>query len=206
MFITNRGLYKPNVMFFGLQNSPATFQAMMDDYFGDLIQEGWIVIYMDDILVHVQTKEELESQTKKVLEHLQKYNLYLKLEKCKFAIEEVEFLGMIITENTIKMDPIKLARIRDWPTPTAVKHKQIRSFLGFGNFYQRFISGFAHLTPVLKMPDTTKLSFSKQMHQNGRWEPFLCKKMKTETCTHVVPISRISENRAKLADLYYDTW
>ena len=66
-FVTNRGLFEPTVMFFGLQNSPAMFQAMMDDYFRDLIDKGWIVIYMDDILIHAQTEKQLEEQTKQVL-------------------------------------------------------------------------------------------------------------------------------------------
>ena len=63
-FITNKGLFEPTVMFFGLRNSPATFQAMMDDYFRDMIDEGWIAIYMDDILIHAKTKEELQEKTK----------------------------------------------------------------------------------------------------------------------------------------------
>jgi NDP-sugar pyrophosphorylase family protein len=71
-------------MFFGLRNSPATFQAMMDNYFSDMIDEGWIAIYMDDILIHARTKEDLEKRTKRVLERLKKHNLYLKPEKCKF--------------------------------------------------------------------------------------------------------------------------
>ena len=146
-FITNRGLFKPTVMFFGLQNSPATFQAMMDNYFQEYIDEGWIVIYMDDILIHAQNKEDLQKKTRKVLAKLKEHNLYLKLEKCKFAQEEVEFLGMIVIKDMIMMDPLKLAGIRDWPVPTTVK--QVCSFLGFGNFYHRFISGFAHITQPL---------------------------------------------------------
>jgi hypothetical protein len=142
-FITNKGLFEPTVMFFGLRNSPATFQAMVDDYFRDMINEGWIAIYMDDILIHARTKEDLEKRTKRVLEQLKEHNLYLKPEKCKFERTEVEFLGTIISENTIQMDPIKLAGIRDWPSPTTVK--QTRSFLGFGNYYRRFISGFAEI-------------------------------------------------------------
>jgi hypothetical protein len=120
-FITNKGLFEPTVMFFGLQNSPATFQAMMDDYFRDMIDEGWIAIYMDDILIHARTKEDLEKRMKRVLERLKEHDLYLKPEKCKFERTEVEFLGTIISENTIRMDPIKLAGIRDWPSPTTVK-------------------------------------------------------------------------------------
>jgi hypothetical protein len=63
-FITNKGLFEPTVMFFGLRNSPATFQAMMDDYFRDMINEGWITIYMDDILIHAKMKQDLEKRTK----------------------------------------------------------------------------------------------------------------------------------------------
>jgi hypothetical protein len=146
-FITNKGLFELTVMFFGLRNSPATFQAMMDDYFRDMIDEGWIAIYMDDILIHAKTKEDLEKRTKWVLERLKEHDLYLKPEKCKFERTEVEFLGTIISENTIRMDPIKLAGIRDWPSPTTVK--QTRSFLGFGNYYRRFISGFAEIARPL---------------------------------------------------------
>src|SRR5258705_7519188 len=120
-FVTNRGLFEPTVMFCGLHNSPATFQAMMDDYFRDMINEGWLVIYMDDILIHARTKEQLKERTRRVLNRLQEKDLYLKLEKCKFTVQEVHFLGMVITKDTIKMDPIKLAGIKDWPTPETVK-------------------------------------------------------------------------------------
>ena len=83
-FITNKGLFELTVMFFGLHNSPATFQAMMDDYFRDMIDEGWIAIYMDDILIHAKTKKDLEDGMKRVLQQLKEHNLYLKPEKCKF--------------------------------------------------------------------------------------------------------------------------
>src|SRR6202012_2886943 len=146
-FITNRGMFIPKVMFFGLCNSPATFQTMMDDYFHDMISEGWLVIYMDDIMIPANTKQELEACTKRVLDRLQEKDLFLKLEKCKFATKEVDFLGMIIAPNQIKMDPTKLAGIADWPTPKTVK--EIRSFLGFGNFYRRFIFGFSDIVKPL---------------------------------------------------------
>jgi hypothetical protein len=130
-------------MFFGLMNSPVTFHAMMDDYFEDLINEGGIVIYMDDILIHTKTKELLMRRTKEVLDRLKKNDLYLNIDKCFFEKEEVEYLGCIISHDTIKMDPIKLSGIRDWPPLTTVK--QTQSFFGFGNFYRKFISGFAHI-------------------------------------------------------------
>ena len=116
---------------------------MMDDYFWEYIDEGWIIIYMDDILIHAQNKKDLQEKTRLVLAKLKEHDLYLKLEKCKFTQEEVEFLGMIVTKDMIMMDLLKLAGIRDWPVPTTVK--QVCSFLGFGNFYHRFISGFAHI-------------------------------------------------------------
>ena len=98
-------------MFFGLRNSPATFQAMMDDYFRDMIDEGWITLYMDDILIHAKTKKDLEDRMNRVLQRLKEHNLYLKPEKCKVERTEVEFLGTIISENMIRMDLIKLAGI-----------------------------------------------------------------------------------------------
>ena len=119
----------------------------MDNYFWEYIDEGWIVIYMDNILIHAQNKEDLQEKMRKVLAKLKEHNLYLKLEKCKFTQEEVEFLGMIVMKDTIMMDPLKFAGIRDWPVLTTVK--QICSFLGFGNFYHRFISGFAHIAQPL---------------------------------------------------------
>ena len=82
-----------------------------------------------------------------MLQRLKENNLYLKAEKCKFAVQEVEFLGLIIRPDEISMDPTKLAGIRDWPAPTSVK--AVRSFLGFGNFYRRFIGHFAELARLL---------------------------------------------------------
>jgi hypothetical protein len=83
-------------MFFGLCNSPATFQALMDHLFDDFIAEGWLIIYMDDLLIHSAGDDEHRERTKKVLQRLQDNHLYLKLEKCAFVVPEVEYLGMVI--------------------------------------------------------------------------------------------------------------
>jgi RNase H-like domain found in reverse transcriptase/Reverse transcriptase (RNA-dependent DNA polymerase)/Integrase zinc binding domain len=152
VFKTNRGLFELTVMFFGLCNSPMTFQAMMNDIFWDMIEEAWIVIYMDDILIFSKDLREHQERTRWVLQHLQEHNLYLKAEKCCFEMQEVEFLGMIIRPNQLTMDPMKLAGIKDWLTPTNVK--VVCSFLGFGNFYRRFIGHFADLACPLN--DLTK--------------------------------------------------
>jgi len=130
-------------MFFGLCNSPATFQTMMDNIFNDLITEGVVVVYLDDILIFMETLEEHWAATWRVIELLQKHNLFLKPKKCKFEKTKVEYLGVIISQNSIKMDPVKVAGVTEWTTLS--NRKEVQSFLGFTNFYHRFIQGFSHL-------------------------------------------------------------
>jgi hypothetical protein len=142
-FKTNRGLFEPTVMFFGLCNSPATFQAMMDDIFGDMINDCIIIVYMDDIFLFAKDIPTLTKNTKEVLRRLRDNDLFLKPTKCEFNQTKVEYLGMVIEEGKISMDPGKLAGIKDWPAPTTVK--ETRKFLGFGNFYRRFIRKFSQL-------------------------------------------------------------
>jgi len=110
-FKTNKGLFEPTVMFFGMCNSPATFQAMMDSIFKDLITEGLIIVYMDDILIFAKDKRQLDEITRKVLQRLQENDLYLKPEKCSFEKTKIDHLGMIIEEGKISMDPTKLKGI-----------------------------------------------------------------------------------------------
>jgi hypothetical protein len=129
----NKGLFEPTVMFFRLCNSPVTFQAMMNDIFRDMLNKGWLIIYMDDILIYLNNPEEHRKQTLCILTRLRENDLFLKAEKCKFDVKEVEYLGLIISENKIAMDLTKLAGIRDWPALMNIKG--VRSFLGFGNFY-----------------------------------------------------------------------
>src|SRR3979490_3275756 len=119
-------------MFFSLTNSPATFQTMMNDIFRELIMEGVVVVYLDDILIFTETLEEHRSITWRVLELLWKHKLFLKPDKCKFKQTKVEYLGVIISHNSIEMDPVKFAGVVEWPTLT--KKKEVQSFLGFTNF------------------------------------------------------------------------
>jgi hypothetical protein len=123
---------------------------MMDAIFVDMIEGCIVIIYMDDILIFARTQEDLERYTKLVLQRLRKNDLFLKALKCEFNKAQVEYLGMIIEEGKIAMDPVKLGGIRDWPIPV----KQVRSFLGFGNFYRRFIHHFFELARPLN--DLTK--------------------------------------------------
>jgi transposase InsO family protein len=151
-FATNRGLFEPKVMFFGLTNSPATFQALMNSIFSDLIAKGKVAVYLDDILIFTLTLEEHRRITEEVLSRLKANDLYLRPEKCEFEKTEIEYLGMVIREGQVSMDPAKIAAVKDWPTPSNVR--EVRGFLGFANFYRRFIEGFSKVARPLN--DLTK--------------------------------------------------
>ena len=146
-FVTHRGLFKPTVMFFGLCNSPTTFQHFMNNSFRDMIAEGWLVIYMDDLLVFSPDKKTHTECTKRVLQRMMDLDLHLKLEKCTFTATEVEYLRMIVHLGQLAMDPVKLDGIAKWPTLTKVK--DVWSFLGFANFYRRFIPNYSNVARPL---------------------------------------------------------
>src|ERR1700748_2984185 len=142
-FRTNRGLFEPLVMFFGLCNSPATFQTMMNELFKELIDQGVVGVYMDDILVFTETLEEHRSVLWHVLEILADNNLFLKPEKCVFEALEVEFVGLVTSEGKMEMDPVKVAGVKEWPVPEQLV--EVQSFFGFVDFYGRFVANFAHI-------------------------------------------------------------
>ena len=131
-FRTNRELFEPTVMFFGLTNSPATFQSIMDHIFRDLINTGKVSVYIDDIVIHTKTLEEHRHITREVLEILQTNKLYIKPEKCEIEKEKIEYLGVVVSEGRVEMDPVKTEALTSWPTPK--KLKELQSFLGFCNF------------------------------------------------------------------------
>ena len=140
-FITNQGLFKPRVMFFGLTNSPATFQTMMNEIFQEELREGWVSIYMDDILIHTDSDRPRHRKcVHRILDKLKKHDLYLKPEKCLFEQEEMEFLGVVLKNRMIQMDPTKIKGVADWPKPNNVR--DVRAFLGFTGFYRYFIPNY----------------------------------------------------------------
>ena len=116
-FCTNCGLFEPLVMFFGMTNSPTTFQTIMNEVFWTVIAEGIIVVYLDDILIFTKTKEEHKQAVQRVLEILVEHKLFLHLEKYEFHWRQIEYLELVISENKVVMDPVKVAGVRDWPTP-----------------------------------------------------------------------------------------
>ena len=151
-FITKHGLFEPTVMFFGLTNSPATFQHMMDDIFRDLINQGVLIVYIDDLLIFTETLEQHRKITQEVLKRLRKHKLFLKLSKCRFEASEVDFLGMVIKHGEITMAREKVQAVADWPTPKNLR--DVRSFMQFCNFYRAFVPNFAEL--VIPLNELTK--------------------------------------------------
>jgi len=106
---------------------------MMNNIFQDLIVEGIMVVYLDDILIFTKTEEEHAKAIRQVLQVLQEHKLFLHLEKCEFCKEQVEYLGLVISENEVSMDPVKVAEVQEWPTPE--NKMDVQAFLGFINFY-----------------------------------------------------------------------
>jgi len=175
-FRTNRGLFEPLVMFFGMTNSPATFQTMMNDMFRTIIAEGIVVVYLDDILIFMKTEEEHEQAVRRFLEILAEHKLFFRLEKCEFHRKQIEYLGLVILENKVAMDPVKVAGVREWPVPE--NWTDVQAFVGFVNFYRRFIQDF--LTIARPLFDLTR---SDQAWNWGtkEQEAFECLKMAVTT-------------------------
>ena len=119
----------------------------MDSTFGDMITEGRLIIYMDDVLVFAENLEDCQERTKQVLDRMQEEDLHLKLAKCAFDQTEVEYLGLIVKDGQILMDPTKLKAVKQWELPKLVK--VVRSFIGFCNFYQKLIPNFSVLAQPL---------------------------------------------------------
>jgi hypothetical protein len=147
-FITNHGLFEPQVMFFRMTNSPATFQTMMNTLFREELRQDWLSIYMDDIVIH--TRSDLpyhQTRVHQILDKLCKHDLFLKPEKCVFEQKEVEFLGIILGHNTIRMDPAKVQGVADWKPPRTVR--DVRAFLGFTGYYRYFIKDYSKIARPL---------------------------------------------------------
>jgi len=120
-FTTPEGLFEPTVMFFGLTNSLATFQAMMNELLRDLVNMGKIAVFIDNVMVRTEGEEGHDKLIEEVIRRLAENNLYVKLEKYKWKMREVKFLGVVIGLKEIKMEEDKVKGVLDWPTPKCVK-------------------------------------------------------------------------------------
>jgi len=143
------GAYKSTVMYFGLTNSPTTFQTMMNDLFRDLINQRDTVTFINDILVATDTEEGHDKLVDEILKRLEENDLFVKPEKCKWKVREVEFLGVVIGPRGVEMQKKKVEGVLNWLVPRNVK--EVQKFLGLANYYRRFIKNFARIAALLHM-------------------------------------------------------
>ena len=141
------GLYEPVVMFFGMTNSPAMFQGMMNEILRDMINEGKVVVFVDDVLIGTDMEEGHDELVEEVLKRLEENDLYVKPEKCAWKVQKVNFLGVVMGEGKIEMEEDKVAGVLNWPALKTVK--DVRKFLGLANYYRRFVKDFAKIARPL---------------------------------------------------------
>jgi len=146
-FTTYVGLYKPVVMFFGMTNSSATFQGIMNKILGDMINEGKVAAFVDDILIEIETEEGYNEIVKKILKRLEENDLYVKPEKCTWKVQKMNFLGVVMGQERIEMEKEKVARVLNWSILKTVRN--VRKFLSLANYYRRFIKDFAKMVQPL---------------------------------------------------------
>jgi hypothetical protein len=143
---TRYGLFESLVMPFGLTNTPATFQNYINDVLAPYL-DHFCTAYLDNTLIYSYNFEEHQQHVRLVLDAFAKAGLHLKPEKCEFHQQEVKYLGLIISMEGIKMDPEKFRAVQDWEPPSNLK--DVRAFLGFANFYRRFVRNYFHIVQLL---------------------------------------------------------
>src|SRR5882724_8736519 len=136
------GSFEFLVMPMGLTNTPATFQAFMNQIFQDMT-DIFVVLYLNDILIFSDSLEDHRVHVRCILKHLHEYDLHSKPKKCLFHTQKIEFLCFMVTPTGISMDMAKTDTVSIWPTPTNLK--AVQAFLGFANFYCQFIVGFSDI-------------------------------------------------------------
>jgi len=152
-FLMPEGSFEHTVMFFGLTNSPATFQAMMNDLLRDLVVEEKIAVFIDNMMVVTEIEEGHDEIVEEVL-RLEENDLFVKPEKCVWKVREVGFLGVIIGEDGIRMEKEKVQGVMEWPVPKSMKDMQ--KFLGLANYYRWFVKDFAKIAKLLWQPLDTQ--------------------------------------------------
>ena len=149
-FLTPEGSFEPTVMFFGLTNSPATFQAITNNLLRDLVVEEKIAVFIDDVMISMETEEGHDEIVEEVLRRLEENDLFVKPEKYVQKVREVGFLGVIIGEDGVRMEKEKVQEVIEWLVLKSVK--DVQKFLGLANYYRRFVKDFAKIArPLYEM-------------------------------------------------------
>ena len=126
--------FKPTVIFFGLTNSLATFQAIMNKLLRNLINTGKVAAFIDNVIIGMESEERHDELVAEVIKRLEENDLYVKLEKCKWKVREVGFLRMVIGTDGMKMEEKKVKGVLNWPIPKCVK--DVQKFLRLVNYYR----------------------------------------------------------------------
>nr|GFC28915.1 putative reverse transcriptase domain-containing protein [Tanacetum cinerariifolium] len=155
-FITRYGHYKFQVMPFGLTNAPAVFMDLMNRVCKPNLDK-FVIVFIDDILIYSKDEKEHEEHLKAILELLKKEELYAKFSKCEFWIPKVQFLGHVIDNQGIHVDPAKIESVKDWASPKSPT--KIHQFLGLVEYYQRFIEEFSKIAKPMTKLTQKKVKF-----------------------------------------------
>ncbi|GKF24909.1 putative reverse transcriptase domain-containing protein, partial [Tanacetum coccineum] len=155
-FRTRYGHYEFQVMPFGLTNAPAVFMDLMNRVCKPYLDK-FVIVFIDDILIYSKNKQEHEEHLKIILELLKKEELYAKFSKCEFWIPKVQFLGHVIDNKGIHVDPAKIESVKDWASPKTPT--EIRQFLGLAGYYRRFIEGFSKIAKPMTKLTQKKVKF-----------------------------------------------
>lgn len=155
-FSTRYGHYECKVMSFGLTNAPACFMETMNSMLHPYL-DNFVVIFIDDIVIYSKTEEDHARHLRIVLETVRQHKFYAKLKKCEFWLSEVGFLGHIINQHGISVDPSKISTVVNWARPTNVK--EVRSFLGFAGYYQQFVKNFSTIAKSMTKPTQVNSKF-----------------------------------------------
>ncbi|WVZ84746.1 LOW QUALITY PROTEIN: hypothetical protein U9M48_031737 [Paspalum notatum var. saurae] len=148
-FTTKYGLYEYTVMSFGLTNALAYFMQLINSVFMDYLDK-FVVVFIDDILIYSKTEAEHEEHLRLVLQRLREHKLYAKFSKCEFWIDEVRFLGHVVSKGGIVVDPSKVSTVTNWKVPKIPK--EVRGFLGLAGYYRRFIENFSKIAKPMTFP------------------------------------------------------
>lgn len=162
-FVTHSGIYEFTVMPFGLCNAPATYQRIMDEVLRGLLWRK-TVNFIDDALIYSKTFTDHLSDLREVLERYRRNNLKLSAKKCHIFCQKISFLGHIISNQGVEVDPAKVEKLRKMPEPHSTK--DVRAFLGLASYYRRFIQGFSKIArPLTEMTKKDAIPWNPQARE-----------------------------------------
>ena len=174
---------------FGLTNAPAAFQTLVKDVLRDMINK-FVFVYLDDILIFSRNPKEHRAHVHKVLQRLLENRLFVKAEKCEFSCSSTTFLGYIISTERLSMDPEKVRAVEEWPRPG--DRKALQRFLGFANFYRRFIRNYSNVAAPLTRLTSTKVRFAWDQEAVGAFKEL--KECFTSAPSSFIPTRRDSSS------------